>query len=159
MQHFISSMRKGLPKEMSDQDLFSRSIYRLWTKDIVRYSDLDPNGHVNNGAVNQYFEDGRIALRTDYMAGLEDDLLGGFAIKKFTATYHGALSYPATIDVGTLVVSIGNSSFVLAQSVFDRERCIATAEVTSVYFDPKKQASKPLPKLVCEAQEKALITF
>jgi len=137
VQHFISSMRKGLPKEMSDQDLFSRSIYRIWTKEIVRYSDLDPNGHVN-----KYFEDGRIALRTDYMAGLEADLLGGFAIKKFTATYNGALPYPATIDVGTVAVSIGNSSFVLAQSVFDRERCIATAEVTSVYFDPKKTGFK-----------------
>ena len=62
------------------------------------------------------------------------------------------------IDV-PVVVNIGNSSFVLAQSVFDRERCIATAEVISVYFDPKKQASKPLPKLVREALEKALITF
>ena len=137
MQHFISSMRKGLPKEMSDQDLFSRSIYRIWTKEIVRYSDLDPNGHVN-----KYFEDGRIALRTDYMAGLDDDLLRGFAIKKFTATYHGALSYLATIDLGTVVINIGSFSFVLAQSVFDRESCMATAEVTSVYFDPKKTGFK-----------------
>ena len=144
---------------MSDSDLLNRSIYRIWTKDIVRYSDLDPNGHVNNGAINQYFEDGRIALRNDYMIGLGEKLLKGFAIKKFTATYHGALSYPATIDVGTVVVNIGNSSFVLAQSVFDRERCIATAEVISVYFEPKKQASKSLPKLVREALEKALITF
>lgn len=53
---------------MSDSDLLNRSIYRIWTKDIVRYSDLDPNGHVNNGAINQYFEDGRIALRNDYRA-------------------------------------------------------------------------------------------
>ena len=28
------------------------SIYSSWTKSTVRYSDLDPNGHVNNGAIN-----------------------------------------------------------------------------------------------------------
>ena len=140
---------------MPELDLTNRHVYKTWTQDMVRYRDLDPNGHVNNGAINQYFEDGRVYLREERMADLGGNILRGFAIKKFTATYHEALSYPATIDVGSVVSRIGNSSFVLGQGVFDNKRCIATAEVISVFFDYKTGNSKPLPNAVRKALESA----
>lgn len=144
-------MRDAMP----ELDLTNRHVYKTWTQDMVRYRDLDPNGHVNNGAINQYFEDGRVYLREERMADLEANILRGFAIKKFTATYHGALSYPATIDVGSVVSRIGKSSFVFGQGVFDNKRCIATAEVISVFFDYKTGNSKPLPNAVRKALESA----
>ena len=140
---------------MPELDLTNRHVYKTWTQDMVRYRDLDPNGHVNNGAINQYFEDGRVYLREERMKDLGDNILRGFAIKKFTATYHEALSYPATIDVGSVVSRIGNSSFVLGQGVFDSERCVATAEVISVFFDYNTGNSKPLPGAVRKALESA----
>lgn len=140
---------------MAELELTDRSAYITWTQDIVRYRDLDPNGHVNNGAINQYFEDGRVHLRDERMVGLDENLLRGFAIKKFTAIYHAALSYPATVDIGTVVTNIGNSSFVLGQGVFDGERCIATADVVSVFFDAETGSSKPLPDPVRAALESA----
>ena len=133
---------------MPELDLTNRHVYKTWTQDMVRYRDLDPNGHVNNGAINQYFEDGRVYLREERMADLGGNILRGFAIKKFTATYHEALSYPATIDVGSVVSRIGDSSFVLGQGVFDKDRCVATAEVISVFFDHNTGNSKPLPGAV-----------
>ena len=141
---------------MLELDLTNRKVYTTWTQDMVRYRDLDPNGHVNNGAINQYFEDGRVFLREERMADLGGNILRGFAIKKFVATYHRALSYPATIDVGTVVSRIGNSSFVLGQGVFDNEGCIATAEVISVFFDYKTGSSKQLPKAVRQALKSAV---
>ena len=140
---------------MLELDLTNRHVYKTWTQDMVRYRDLDPNGHVNNGAINQYFEDGRVYLREERMADLDGNILRGFAIKKFTATYHEALSYPATIDVGSVVSRIGNSSFVLGQGVFDSERCVATAEVISVFFDYNTGNSKSLPGAVRKALESA----
>jgi acyl-CoA thioester hydrolase len=142
---------------MTDLDLTDRKVYATWTQDIVRYRDLDPNGHVNNGAINQYFEDGRVHLRDDRMVGLTENLLRGFAIKKFAATYHAALSYPAMVDVGTVVTRIGNSSFVLGQGIFDDERCIATADVISVFFDSATGKSMPLADPVRQALESALV--
>ena len=140
---------------MTELDLTNRNVYTTWTQDMVRYRDLDPNGHVNNGAINQYFEDGRVYLRKERMADLGSNILRGFAIKTFAATYHGPLSYPATIDVGTVVSRIGNSSFVLGQGVFDSKRCIATVEVISVFFDCKTGSSTPLPDAVRQALETA----
>ena len=34
-----------------------RKAYTDWSTNNVRYSDLDPNGHVNNGAINTFFEE------------------------------------------------------------------------------------------------------
>ena len=118
---------------------------------------VDPNGHVNNGAVNQYFEDGRVHFRSERMNFLGDALFTGFAVGRFVAIYHAALTYPAIVDVGTVVTRIGTSSFDLAQGVFKGDVCIATAEVAQVYFDPASGKSLPLPDPIRAAFEGALV--
>ena len=126
-------------------DLKQRSAYATWTQVSIRYRDLDPNGHVNNGAVNQYFEDGRVHFRDERMVSLGDDILTGFAVARFEADYHAALRYPGIVDVGTVVTRIGNTSYGLGQGVFLDETCIATARVVSVFFDPSTGKPRPLP--------------
>ena len=70
--------------DIPSYDLTDRGTYATWTADSVRYADLDPNGHVNNGAVNQYFEDGRVHFRSERMKFLGDALFTGFAVGRFT---------------------------------------------------------------------------
>ena len=137
-------------------DLRDRAVYVAWGQDIVRYSDLDPNGHVNNGAINMFFEDGRVAFRDQRMSLAGKALLTGFAVKKFSVTYHAALGYPGTVETGTVVTRVGRSSFELGQGVFAGDRCIATAEVVQVYFDPATGKSAPLPDAVRAALEGAM---
>lgn len=140
-------------------------MYAEWTTDTVRYRDLDPNGHVNNGAINEFFEDGRVRFRVARMAALGDDILKGFAMVHFTATYHALLYFPGTVDVGTVVTRIGRSSFDLGQGVFRGDggdggdgggECIATAEVVSVLFDPETGKSAPLPQPLREVLTAAM---
>ena len=138
-------------------DLKVRATYATWTTDSVRYADLDPNGHVNNGAVNQYFEDGRVHFRSERMPFLGDKLFTGFAVGRFTATYHAALSYPATVEIGTVVTRIGGSSFDLGQGIFRGDKCVATAEVAQVYFDPATGKSMKIPDPIRAAFEGALV--
>ena len=143
--------------DIPPHDLKDRAVYATWTSDSVRYADLDPNGHVNNGAVNQYFEDGRVHFRSERMAFLGEALFTGFAVGRFTATYHAALTYPATVDIGTVVTRIGTSSFDLGQGVFNGEICIATAQVAQVYFDPATGKSTKLPDPIRSAFEAAMV--
>ncbi len=133
------------PETPEAADLRNRSVYATWTRDTIRYSDLDPNSHVNNGAINMFFEDGRVDFRNQRMAALGDDILRGFAVVKFTATYYALLYFPGEVEVGTMVTRIGNSSFNLGQGVFHGDECIATAEVVSVFFDPATGKSVRLP--------------
>jgi acyl-CoA thioester hydrolase len=140
-------------------DLKDRSVYGEWTSDTIRYRDLDPNSHVNNGAINEFFEDGRVQFRVAHMAELDEKILTGFAMVRFTATYHALLYFPGTVDVGTAVMRIGRSSFDLGQGVFrgdGGDECIATAEVVSVFFDPATGKSVPLPDALREVLTKAM---
>ena len=125
-------------------DLTNMSIYASWAKCTIRYSDLDPNGHVNNGAINEFFEDGRVGFRNDRMISLVDEILTGFALVKFTVEYLAPLYFPGSVDVGTVVTRIGGSSFSLGQGIFLDGACVATAKVITVSFDPKSKHSQKL---------------
>ena len=120
------------------------SICSSWTKSTVRYSDLDPNGHVNNGAINAFFEDGRVCFRRDRMLRLGDEILTGFALVKFTVEYLVPVYFPGSVDIGTVVTRIGGSSYTLGQGIFLSGKCAATAEVITVSFDPESGKSKKL---------------
>ena len=128
-----------------------------WAEVSIRYRDLDPNGHVNNGAINQYFEDGRVKFREDLMSSLGREILTGFAIAHFEASYHSALNYPGRVEVGTVVTWIGKTSFGLGQAIFVGSREIAGADEVSVYFDPSTGTKKHLPKELLTVLEKALL--
>lgn len=138
-------------------DLTKRELYRDWTRVTIRYADLDPNNHVNNGAINQFFEDGRVSLRQKRMRDLPAAALTGFALVKFTATYRSTLHFPGTVEVGTVVTRVGRSSYELGQGIFQGENCAATAEVVTVHLDLDRGASSPLPDPVRTVLESLLV--
>ena len=129
---------------MSDIDLKRRESFRVWTRDTIRYSDLDPNSHVNNGAINTYFEDGRLRFRIEHLSHLGAELLSGFVLVKYTIEYLAMLHFPGEVDIGTTVLRIGGSSYTLGQSVFRDDTCIATAEVVTVRLSPDTGRAAPL---------------
>lgn len=130
-----------------------RSAYRNWTRCRARYGDLDPNGHVNNGAINAFFEEGRVAFRREGLAARCENVLKGFVVAHFSVDYLAPLGYPCEVEVGTAVTRIGRSSFRLAQAVFDGGRCVARAEVVSVHTDPGTGKSVPLSPELSAALE------
>jgi len=137
-------------------DLTNRAIYRVWTEDTVRYSDLDPNGHVNNGAINQFFEDGRVGFRLARLTEAAGDKLTGFAVVRYAANYLASAHYPGTVDIGTTVTRVGNSSYGLGQAVFQGGTCVATAEIVTVHFDPQTSRPRPLSDEIRAALEASL---
>ena len=122
---------------MSEVDLKDRASYRVWTRDTIRYADLDPNDHVNNGAINTYFEDGRVRFRNEYLTHLGAGILAGFVLVKYEIEYHAMLHFPGEAEIGTTIIRIGGSSYTLGQGVFRDDTCIATARVVSVRLDPE----------------------
>ncbi len=125
-------------------DLTDRSVYATWITSTIRYSDLDPNGHVNNGAINAFFEEGRVGFRNERMSSLGADILSGFAIVKFTVEYKKTLFYPGEVDSGIVITRIGNTSYVLGQGIFQGDDCIAHAEVVTVFLGPEGKKATPL---------------
>jgi acyl-CoA thioester hydrolase len=132
---------------MSEVDLKDRGSYRVWTGDTIRYSDLDPNDHVNNGAINTYLEDGRVRFRNEHLSHLGAGILSGFVLVKYTIEYHAMLHFPGEVDIGTTILRIGGSSYTLGQGVFRDDSCIATAQVVTVRLSAETGRSTPLDEL------------
>ena len=122
----------------------SRRVYTNWITSTIRYSDLDPNGHVNNGAINAFFEEGRVQFRVAQLSNCKKDILAGFVLVKFSVDYLKALNYPGDVDVGTLVSGIGRTSYLLKQGLFSSNKCIALAEVVTVCLNKKSQRAEPI---------------
>ena len=132
-------------------DLADRGGYRFWGRDVLRFADLDPNGHVNNIAYAVFCENGRVEFRESHNPGMETgpkmETGAGtdFVIVRFAIDYIGALYYPGVVEVGTRALGVGRSSYRLGQGLFGEDRCVATAESVIVCIDPETQRARPIP--------------
>jgi acyl-CoA thioester hydrolase len=112
--------------------------------EIIRYGDLDPQGHVNNAVFATYFESGRVAVfrQPDLGIGVPG---GTFVLVRAEIDFRKELRWPGNVEVGTAVAEFGRSSFVMRQAVFRDDICAATGRATLVLLDTATRRSRPLP--------------
>ncbi len=112
--------------------------------DIVRFGDLDVQGHVNNAVFATYFETGRVAMfrNADLSIGVEN---ATYVLVRQEIDFLRELRWPGDVVVGTGVAERGRSSFTLAQAVFSGETCAAIARATLVMLDTTTRRPRPLP--------------
>lgn len=133
---------------MEDAQRFDKLRYQHWTNDHVRFSDLDPLGHVNNNAVGEYFENARAAL----FAIITPEWPWRnqiFVLARSCIDFRRELHMPANLRIGTCVAEIGKTSMKIASALFHDERGIAYCEAVSVLID--KTTRKPIklpPELI-----------
>lgn len=123
--------------------LTARATFPIWAQDKLRYGDTDRQGHVNNAVFSTFFETGRVSLLLDPA----DSLIPpgcSFVIARITIDYRREIHWPGLIDIGSGLLSLGRSSFVIGQGAFKGEDCVATAESVLVMLDQKTGKSTPL---------------
>lgn len=134
--------------DLRDPDSFS-----YWTDVTIRFSDQDPNAHVNNTAFPIYAEAGRI----DYLRAVRAHL--GIEIRAVLANvnidYINQLYYPGTVKAGTRLTRLGSKSFVLSQGLFSNEakaeRLVATSTAVLVFFNYQTNETLPVPDVLRRA--------
>ena len=115
----------------------------------VRYSDLDPQGHLNNAKYLTYFEQARIhyfihlGLRKPDISFLDI----GVILADVHLTYKEPVLFGMEIAVGVRTTRLGNRSFDVAQAVIDcaRDKVVASAKLVVVCFDYHTGQTKPIP--------------
>lgn len=114
----------------------------------VRYSDLDPQWHVNNTRYLVYIEQARL----EYLRNL--GLFEGqnfLDLKLIIADVHVAFLAPIELGqkvrVGTRTAKIGNKSITFEYRIEDSEngKLLATGEVVGVTYDYHTHATIPVP--------------
>jgi acyl-CoA thioester hydrolase len=117
--------------------------------EIVRFGDLDPQGHVNQAVFLTYFESGRVGMfRTpDLGVGVPGIT---YVMVRMEVDYVKELHWPGTIEIGTGVAEFGRSSFKAAQAIFRDGACCAMGRATLVCMDLATRKATPLPETAIE---------
>jgi acyl-CoA thioester hydrolase len=135
-------------------DLTDRAGYPHWTMITIRCRDEDQLGHVNNSVYSEWFEVARVTLTRKISAAGPDWLVT--ALARMTINFLGETTWPGEVWVGGRLLSVGNRSFRSAYAVFRDDRCLATADCVSVYFDQRERRSTTPPVEVRETMEAEL---
>lgn len=129
--------------------LSRRSVHKRWLSERVRWSDTDQVGHVNNLSITNYCEIGRTELLQPFLEpGASPRAL--FLVVRMSTNFHGEVHWPATVDVGSSVLTLGTSSCRVVHGAFVGERCVATADSVLVHIDEVARVSQPMPDTVRE---------
>lgn len=110
----------------------------------IRFTDLDINGHVNNGIFHSYFDLGR----ANYFLSVFQARTGNTLIAQVNTTYVQPLLIQDKICIKSSVVRWGNSSFDMLQAVFkqvdDSQQLICFNMTTFVHLDNGRPS--PIPQ-------------
>jgi len=121
--------------------------------EIIRFGDLDPQGHVNQAIFLTYFESGRVAMfrNPDLSIGVPGVT---FVMVRMEVDYMKELRWPGNLEVGTGITEFGRSSFKAAQVIFHEGLCAAAGQATLVCMDLKTRKATPLPEAALERLSK-----
>ncbi len=114
--------------------LDERASYAYFGRHILRFSDIDPLGHVNNLATAAIFESVRVSFLDE--AGMPVSTPEhGFVIARMTVEYLRELHFPGEVEIGTRVLRIGRSSVTIGQGLFSNGNCTATGTAVCVRIE------------------------
>jgi len=119
------------------------TIYRIQLD--RRFSDLDQLGHVNNVVYGDYVQEARIRVnRRMRTEGVE---MPAQVVARQEIDYiHPLHLNPEPIVAEVWIASVGNSSYVQCQRIYDNDGTLAAKSRTVVVaFDPVAEKSRPLP--------------
>lgn len=127
----------------SERDRPQLADFPLQAAEKLRFSDTDRLGHVNNTVFSTLLETGRV----DFLLA-SDPPLGApgcvFVIANLQLDFLAEITWPGTVEIGTAVVSVGTSSMVLTQALFQHGRCVASARSVLVQMNEKTRRALAL---------------
>lgn len=127
----------------SGKPLPSLADFPAQTFDKLRYADTDRQGHVNNAVFSTFLETGRTEFILDPANPLNDDN-ATFVIANLNLNFVAEITWPGTVEIGTGITKVGNSSFGVFQGVFQNGVCVATADTVIVQMNEDTRKSHPL---------------
>jgi len=120
---------------MASPDILqNRSSFTFFKLENLRFSDTDMVGHINNVAFAALIETGRTYFTQggEFPESPEGTQL---VTARLEIDYRAELHWPGNVEVGTVLLSLGRSSFVLGNAIFKDELCAATSRTVLVLID------------------------
>ncbi|MCX6067886.1 MAG: thioesterase family protein [Chloroflexi bacterium] len=116
----------------------------------IRYSDLDPQGHVNNARFLTYFEQARVnyLINLDLFSKNQSFLETGIIIAEAKVTFKAPVYFETEARIGVRVSRLGNKSFTMEYEMSDQAgKLYASGSTSIVTFDYRSHATIPVPPM------------
>jgi thioesterase III len=115
---------------------------------VVRSTEIDVNGHVNNAKYLEYLEWGREEWYEK--ANLDYNTFAAMGIQTVTVNinvnYRKECLQNDRLTIKTFPEKVGRTSFTLKQEIYNQhDQLVADALVTSVTMDSQERTSRPVP--------------
>jgi acyl-CoA thioester hydrolase len=145
MEKFVNDQPAGRPDKPAAKATPQLADYPHRVAEIIRFGDLDPQGHVNQAVFLTYFESGRVAMFRNPDLGIGVPGVT-FVMVRMEVDYMKELRWPGNLEIGTGVAEFGRSSFKAAQAIFHDGVCAAAGRATLVCMDIETRRATPLPE-------------
>lgn len=120
-------------------------------RDVLRFSDCDALGHVNNVVYATLCESGRVAFLREKVPLAGTGLV--VVIVKLVIGFEAELHYPGEVETATRLTRLGNTSFTVSQAIYGAGRRAATGEGVCVLIDETTRRPAPIGGALREAME------
>lgn len=119
----------------------------------TRYGDMDSNAHLNNVAIARLVEEARVRFHWRLREAVPATSPGGIMVVHVAIDYLGEGTYPADVEAGVAVASIGQSSYRLAIGLFQGGSAIALADSVMVNLSDDRSGAAPVDPMTQAALE------
>ena len=125
---------------------FDLAIYPLKLEVSARFADIDPQWHLNNVRIAEFYQEGRVsfnhALRDEFQ--LEREHGSRTLVARQSMDYLAEVEWPGLITIGVGVSRIGGASFSLALALFQKGRCAGISDAVLVHANKEGPARLPV---------------
>lgn len=101
----------------------------------LRWSDQDPNGHVNNANIGTLFEEARIRARSAWNADASPNTDEKVLVRAQNTTFDREVHYAADTTIWVWISKIGRTSHVVSHLLLQDHTPCVYMEVTMVTID------------------------
>ncbi len=128
-----------------ENDAADPSLYRYWSREILRWGDCDSMGHINNVEFARFFEGGRIPYLLKAVAACRTEP-GEFLLARLAIDFRGEMHFPGEVRVGSRVTRLGRSSAELGHALYQEDRCPALCQAVVVLVDKASRTPIVIPE-------------
>lgn len=113
------------------------------THDKLRYGDTDKQDHVNNAVYTTFYETGRVEIVYEPKHQILNENCS-FVIAHIEMNFIAEIHWPGTLDIGTGIIKIGNSSVTFLQALYQNGKLVSTSESILVQVNNLSKKFEPL---------------
>jgi acyl-CoA thioesterase FadM len=140
-----------------DPDRLDPQIYPYTIDVPTRFADIDPQWHLNNVRIAEFYQEARIsfnhALSQEF--DLEHDRDRRVLVARQSIDYLGEVQWPGVLSLGIGVSHVGRSSFSFGLAMFQSARCVGVSDAVLVYGT--RQGPAPVPDRLREVLTRKML--